>query len=156
MVVVENGAAVVLSGYRWLEFLDSRAAGSAASPVGFGAVVGDVVGDVTALLEDGSDPLCFPDRDPFDPIIVIEAGHAIELTPDQWLAYLAASLAGGPCAVADYGSDHGELSPAHELLTGPAARIMAAGVRAAMVANGDEVPAPLPVPVEAAPVRAFA
>lgn len=151
MVVVENGAAVVLSGYKWLEFLDSRAAGNSASPIKFGALVGDLIGDVTALLAEGSDPLLFPDRDPYDPIILTEGGRAIELTPDQWLAYLAASLAGGPCSVSDYGNDLGELSPAHELLHGPSARIMAAGVRAAMVANGDEVPAPLPCPIAEAP-----
>lgn len=155
MVVVENGTAVVLSDYKWLEFLDCRAAGEDASAARFGTLIGDVAGDVTALTAH-STPLD-PDRDPFEPIIVTEAGRAFELTPDQWLAYLAASLSGLPCPIAEYGIDHGELSPAHELLNGPSAKIMAAGVRAVMIANGDEVPATiLPPRPDADRLRAYA
>lgn len=155
MVVLENGTAVVLSDYKWLEFLDCRAAGEDASAARFGTLVGDVVGDVTALASHSAG--LDPDRDPFEPIIVTEAGRAFELTPDQWLAYLAASLSGLPCPIADYGIDHGELSPAHELLNGPSARIMAAGVRAVMIANGDEVPTVIAaLPPEAEPLCAYA
>lgn len=142
MIVVENGAAVALTEFKWLEFLEYRAAGDATSVLNYGHTVGEVIGDVTRIGEVWDVLQADVDRAPDDPIIVTQNGRAVELTPDQWLAYLDASLAGDTESLADYGSDLGTVAQVHEMLIGVSAGIMAAGIRSALEARGELAPSP--------------